>query len=134
MVTRNRAANLIRQFHYTTRVKSVSNADYKNGSDDATSEPFFISIRLFTLFLPHLLTLLLIGEFPLQNHPKRKSPDAFCQHRDFLHSVFLFPLDTPIYRCVGKLTTGDKKTAPNVFHSEPFFSLRSFFNFVTFHP
>jgi hypothetical protein len=36
--------------------------------------------------------------------------------------------------CVGNLTTGDKKTAPNGFHSEPFFRLRSFFNFVTFHP
>jgi hypothetical protein len=35
---------------------------------------------------------------------------------------------------VGNLATGDKKTAPNAFHSEPFFRLRSFFNFVTFHP
>ena len=33
----------------------------KNGSDVASSEPFFISIRLFTLFLPHLLTLQVIG-------------------------------------------------------------------------
>jgi hypothetical protein len=33
----------------------------KRGSDATTSEPLFISARLAALFLPHPLTLLLIG-------------------------------------------------------------------------
>jgi hypothetical protein len=40
----------------------------------------------------------LLIEFLLQNHPKKKSPDAFCLARDFLHPFFLSTLDTAVNR------------------------------------